>query len=315
MRALKPEMKAFIDQLNNEVTPQLLAAGYKKTPINNRESLANTTKTLTTEVVEVAKILDDIIDGGAQYSVPVRIFNPNPDKALPVMIYFHGGGGSAGSVSVYDPLYRRLAVKTNHIVIAPEYRLAPENPYPAAEIDSRTVYYGVFDLLDRLEIKHEKRLSIGGDSGGGALSTALARDVQHDKSVPLDAMFLIYPSVDYTMSFDSYKEDVNGKGYILETPGVKWYFDMYFSHGENRHLASPIFAEISEDLPRTLIFTAEFCPLRDEGIAYGDKLKEAGVEVELHNIENMPHVFMNMENLAKEETEFVYGKINEFLNK
>lgn len=314
MRELKQSMVDFLDVFNNVTVPNLLAKGFKANVINKREGLANTTRLCFTEKPEeVAQVLDDTIDGKGEYNVPVRIFNSHPDKARPVLIYFHGGGGLAGSVTVYDPIIRMLANRTDYIVVAPEYRLAPESAYPAAEIDSRTVIYGVFDLLDNLNIPYVREVSIMGDSGGGALSTALARDVQHDKDLPLDAMVLIYPSVDYTMSFDSYKDDVNGKGYLLETAGVKWYFDQYFQHGESRRLASPLFAEISSDMPRTLMFTAEFCPLRDEGYAYVKRLQEAGVEVEHHNIENMIHTFMNMRDLAKEESDFVYDKTKEFL--
>ncbi|MCD1147467.1 alpha/beta hydrolase [Peptoniphilus sp. KCTC 25270] len=316
MRQLKPTMVAFLDTFNNVTVPALLEAGFTPNVINKREGLANTTNLFSTENPEpVAQVLDDTIDGKGQYNVPIRIFNPNPEKELPVILYYHGGGHLAGSVTVYDPILRLLANRAEAIVVAPEYRLAPESPYPAGEIDARTCFYGVFDILEKKNIKHQKRLTIMGDSGGGALSTALARDVQHDKSVPLENMILIYPSVDYTMSFDSYKPEVNGQGYLLETPGIEWYFDQYFQKGENRRHASPLFGEISSDMPRTLLFSAEFCPLRDENFAYVEKLKEVGVEVEHHNIENMPHTFMNMRDLAKEETDFVYETVKKFLQK
>ncbi len=314
MRKLKPSMEQFLYTFNNVTVPALIKAGWVPNVINKREGLANTTAICFTEAAEeVAKVLDDTMDGKGEYNVPVRIFNPNPEKANPVMIYFHGGGGLAGSVTVYDKVIRLMANRTGHIVIAPEYRLAPESPYPMAEIDTRTVLYGAYELLDRLGIQYEKKLSFAGDSGGGTLSAALARDIQHDESIEINGMVLIYPCVDYTLSFDSHKPEINGTGYLLESSGVKWYFDQYFQHGENRREASPFFNEISSGIPRTLVFTAEFCPLRDEGYAYVEKLKEAGVEVEHHNIENMPHTFMNMRDLAKEETDFVYETINKFL--
>jgi acetyl esterase len=317
MRELKKEMVEFLDVFNNVTVPNLVAQGFEANAINAREGLLNTTYTCTTSQTEVKKVMDGTVKSkNGEYNVPVRIFDPDPEKELPVLIYFHGGGHMAGSVTVYNEVIRRLAVETNHIVVAPEFRLAPENAYPAQEIDSRTVYYNVFDILDEKKIKYQKKLRFGGDSGGGALTACLARDIQHDSDdYKADAIFMIYPSLDYTMSFDSYKDDVNGKGYLLETPKIKWYFDNYFQHGEDRQQASPLYNEITNGIPRTIIFTAEFCPLRDEGYAYVEKLKEAGVEVVHHNMENMIHTYMSMQDLAKEEADFTYQEINKFLNR
>ena len=313
MRKLKPSVKEFLKKLNKE-TVELVTAGFKPNAINARESIKNLTEQYNTEKSDVAKIVDDIIPKKNGFCVPIRIFHPNPKKELPVMIFFHGGGFIAGSVTVYDTIYRNLAAKTNHIIIAPEYRLAPENPYPAGEIDSRSVYYGILPLLKRIKMPHKKELVVAGDSGGGTLAAALVRDVQHDKTMPLKAMVLIYPGLDFTMSYPSYKKTINGKGYLLEKEKSKWYFDNYFQQGENRRLLSPLFGEFSEDMPPTLLFSAEFCPLRDENIAYVEKCKEAGVQVEHHHLENMIHTFLNIEDLCKEETEFVYKTINDFLH-
>ncbi len=124
---------------------------------------------------------------------------------------------------------------------------------------------------------------------------------------------MIYPSLDYTMSTPSIEE--NGRGCLLEAPRIQWYFDHYFLHGEDRHAASPLFGEFSARMPRTLILTAQFCPLRDQSYAYAEKLREAGVEVELHNFTNMIHTFMNLEKLCGDETERAYALIDEFLNR
>lgn len=317
MRELKKSMKDFLEVFNNVTVPDLIEQGFEANPINAREGLLNTTYNFTTSKTEIAKVMDGTVKSkDGNYNVPVRIFNPNPEEALPVIIYFHGGGHMAGSVTVYDEVIRRLAKETNHIVVAPEFRLAPENPYPAQEIDSRTVYYNVFDLLDEKNVKYQKKLRFGGDSGGGALTAALARDIQDDSDdYKADAIFMIYPSLDYTMSFDSYKDDVNGKGYLLETPKIKWYFDNYLQDGQDRKEASPLFNKISNGIPRTILFTAEFCPLRDEGYAYVEKLKENGVEVVHHNMENMIHTYMSMQDLAKEEADFTYAEISKFLNR
>lgn len=314
MRKLTPSLEAFLHHLNQQVTPALKKKGFRANVINTRESLANLTQAYCPYIPEIAEILDDTIPSKHNYAVPIRIFNPYPKETLPILLYFHGGGGMAGSVTVYDPILRRLANSTRHLVIGIEYRLAPENPYPAAEIDAKTVFDGILPLLNKRKIPHQPILSIGGDSGGGALAAALAHKVQEIPSSPLSALFLIYPSLDYTMSFSSYRNPINGQGYLLETDKVKWYFDHYFSRGENRHLASPLFAKISPHFPKTLLVTAEFCPLRDEGLAYVEKLDKAGIEVYHHHFTQMIHAFMNMETLCQKETDALYKKIDQFLN-
>lgn len=309
---VRKELADFLKVFNEVTVPSLLANGFKPTPINAREGLANLTSSLTTKGPKIAKILDDIIDCEG-FKVPVRIFNPNPNIPLPILIYYHGGGGMGGSVTVYDPILRRLAAKTNHIVIGVEYRLAPENPYPAGEIDAYNVLKNIHKLLDSLNIKYIDKISIGGDSGGGALSTAVIRRAQFDKNVKIEKQFLIYPSVDYTMVLPSIIENANN--YLLTASKIKWYFDNYFCNNENRKEASPLYGKFSKNMPETLVFTAQFCPLRDEGIMYYEKIKKQGIYAEFYNLENMIHTFMNMENLCKEECDFVYNKINSFLNR
>jgi acetyl esterase/lipase len=107
----------------------------------------------------------------------------------------------------------------------------------------------------------------------------------------------------------------NGTGYLLEKRRIGWYFDNYFQHCENRKSASPLFMAFSEALPETLVITAQFCPLRDEGVAYAAKMKAAGLRVEHLHLDDMIHAFLNMENLAKKACTAVYRRIAEFLNR
>ncbi|MGM8889042.1 alpha/beta hydrolase fold domain-containing protein, partial [Psychrobacter sp. 1U2] len=158
------------------------------------------------------------------YHVPVRLFYPSlPDASivqteqtpLPVMLYFHGGGGTAGSVSVYHQILCRLAKHTGHIIVAPEYRLAPENPYPCGQNDACTALLRLPALLAHHHISTNK-LVVAGDSHGGALVTNLLRDPRIIKSGiinDISAQVLIYPSVDFTMSCPSIEKYANG--YLL----------------------------------------------------------------------------------------------------
>lgn len=310
MREVSPKLVPFLEQFN-ETVAKLVASGFKANATNAREGLANLTKTYTTESPAVALIQDDLIYAEG-YNVPVRIFNPAPDEELPVLIYYHGGGHMAGSVTVYDPIYRKMAVNTKHIVVAPEYRLAPENPYPAGEEDAYATLRGVWETLDRRGMKYKRELSIAGDSGGGALCTAVAARAQFDAGVTIKKQALVYPSVDYTMSTKAIEE--NAVGYLLHSAKCAWYFDNYFKKSECRKAASPLFKDFTAHLPETFVVTAEFCPLRDEGKLYYEKVKEAGVRAELLNMDDMIHTFMNLEDLVKEECQQVYARVNEFLN-
>jgi acetyl esterase len=141
----------------------------------------------------------------------------------------------------------------------------------------------------------------------------VAHLAQYDAGIEIRRQALIYPSLDYTMTLPSVEE--NGTGYLLEKEGIAWYFDNYFQHCENRKTASPLFMEFSKRLPRTLVITAEFCPLRDEGIAYAAKVKTAGLHVEHLHLDDMIHAFMNMENLAKTACATAYRCIAAFLNR
>ena len=309
MRALHPKLVPWLDNFNATVA-KVVAAGFKANATNAREGLAGMTRANVTKVPAVRWIQDDIVFAPG-YNVPVRIYHPNPDKALPVLVYFHGGGHMAGSVSVYEPICRKLALATEHIVVSVEYRLSPECPYPAGVTDACNVVRYIWATLDGRGIKYERRLSIGGDSGGGALAATVSGRAQFDASVDVKRQFLIYPSVDYTMNSLSMRE--NATGYLLQAEKVAWYFDNYFSQGEDRKAASPLFWEFTAAMPETLVITAEFCPLRDEGARYAAKLHAAEVKVEHLHLDDMIHTFMNLEDVVPEVCARVYESIGAFL--
>nr|WP_321461784.1 alpha/beta hydrolase [uncultured Cohaesibacter sp.] len=310
MREVSPKLVGYLKDLNATVA-QLVAAGFKPNATNAREGLANLTKTYVTNIPAVSKIQDDVIPAEG-FHVPVRIYNPAPDEELPVVIYYHGGGHMCGSVTVYDPICRKVALATRHIVIAPEYRLAPECPYPAGVIDAYATLKGAFAVLAANGMKFKREVSIVGDSGGGALCGAVAGMAQFDVSVKIKKQFMIYPSLDYTMDSKSMEE--NGVGYLLQAGKIAWYFDNYLKNGECRKSVSPLYGDFTKNLPETFVVTAEFCPLRDEGKAYYEKVRSAGVAATHVNMDGMIHTFMNMEDLVEEECAFVYDKMNSFLN-
>ncbi len=311
MPHVSPMLKPWLDDYNRLIH-ELVAKGFKPTPTNVREGLAKLTYGLVTEIPEIGWVQDDLVYA-PHYSVPVRIYHPAPESELPILVYYHGGGHMAGSITVYDAICRKLALAARHIVVSVEYRRAPECPYPAAVNDSVYAAKNVWSTLDSRGIRYQKSLSIAGDSAGGALCATVAHGSQYDAGLNIRRQALIYPSLDYTMNSASIDE--NAVGYFLEKKKILWYFDHYFQHAENRKTASPLYMDFTDRLPETLVITAGFCPLRDEGMAYLEKVKSAGILTEHRHFDDMIHAFMLMENLVKETCESVYRAIGAFLNR
>lgn len=304
-----PPLAEWLDKVN-EAQRERHRRGFVRTPTNVREAFELITRTFVTERPQLPRVLDDLVPG-MEYRVPVRVYHPAPGRALPIAVFVHGGGHVAGSVSVYDPIARRLALAARHVVVSVDYRLAPECPYPAGLQDVLTVVKGIREVLVARGVTHADRLALVGDSGGGALSATAAHLLQHEPGVELAALVLIYPSLDYTLSQPSV--DALGTGYLLDRDRVGWYFDQYFQHAENRRDASPLFMACDNGFPRTLVLSAEYCLLRDEADAYAQRLQRAGVDVDYVLCEGMIHAFLNLEDLVPDDCRRVYARIAHFL--
>lgn len=330
---LLPAVRDYLNILNQQTLPAFLKTGSVSNAINAREGLANLTKSFVTDSIDIPLIIDDIIscDGlydndldTDTYDVPVRLFCPSlpiessvNQKPLPVMLYFHGGGGTAGSVTVYQQILCRLAKYTGHIIVAPEYRLAPENPYPCAQNDACTALLGLHKLLARHSMATTENIVVAGDSHGSALVTNMLRDLRVRQASIFDnisAQVLIYPSVDFTMSCPSINKYADG--YLLSRARINWYFEQYFQHSEDIQTKSALFASQNEltGQPPALIINAAIDPLYDEGVAYATKLTEAGVDTQHITYEKVIHAYLNMENLNPDVCEQTYQAIAKFLN-
>lgn len=310
MQTLNIELAEWLKKLNR-LTAQQRATGSSPTPIGAREALAGMTSALVTKHPALPRVVDALV-AGPEYDVPVRIYDPRPQVAKPVCVYIHGGGHTAGSVTVYDGICRKLATTSGQIVVSVEYRLAPECPYPSALNDCLQVVRHIWETLDSKNCLYERRLSVAGDSGGGALTATLSAQLQHEAFNPISRQVLIYPNLDYTLGQASI--DRLAEGYLLEKTRIHWYYDQYFQRSEDRMAASPLYMAFSEQLPETLIFTAGFCPLQDEALAYLKKLDLVGVKRQHHHFPDMLHAFLNMEDLVPSSCEAVYEHIASFLN-
>ncbi|MGB0711954.1 MAG: alpha/beta hydrolase [Gammaproteobacteria bacterium] len=312
-----PALEAFLAKAN-AVMEARRARGDEHTPVTMRENLDLMTRGFVSAPAEVEQVIDTMVTGSpGDYPVPVRIYHPAPDEARPVIVFAHGGGHMAGSVSVYDGIARRLARASGHVLVSVEYRLAPECPYPAGLEDLISVYTGVYATLERRHVAHQRSLTVMGDSGGAAITASavhrLATDPAANPAVNIARQVLIYPSLDYSCAQASMHD--LGSGYLLELERIQWLFDHYLPPGTDRAAVSPLFMDIPPRYPRTLVIGAGLDPLRDEGGAYVERLRAAGQDAELELFTDMIHAFLNLEDLVPEACQRCYTRIADFLNK
>lgn len=233
-----------------------------------------------------------------EYAVPVRIFLPherameNPEGMPPVMLFVHGGGWVTESIDNYERVCARMADATGHLVVAVEYRLAPEYKFPIGLTDCYAAAKALFDGKIIPMIK-ESRITLIGDSAGGNLVAALSLMARDRGEFRPRRQILIYPATnsDYTENSPYPSVRDNGTDYLLTAGRMRDYIDLYAGSEEDKRnpYFAPIYAENFRNQPDTLILTAEFDPLRDEGEAYGRKLLEAGNRVEICRIKDALH--------------------------
>jgi acetyl esterase len=221
---------------------------------------------------------------------PLTVYTPRMDtpRKLPAVVYYHGGGWAWSSAAVYDPVLRRIADAVPAVVIAPDYRLAPEHPFPAAVDDAWAALKWTVAHADKLGID-STNVFVAGDSAGGNLAAVVALRAVREGGPALRGQALVYPSVDIAATGNGSLERFR-EGYLLTAPFMEGFRDFYIPDEKQRAdpYASPLRAESFTGLPPTLIVAAGCDPLLDQGKAYADKLRSAGVKVAYTLI---PHVF------------------------
>lgn len=234
--------------------------------------------------------------------IPVRIYTPADRELacggrLPVLVYYHGGGWTLGSLATYDSLCRALARGSGGLVVSVDYRLAPEHPFPAAVEDAHLALEWVARNADELG-GDAGRLAVGGDSAGGTLATVVARRARLEQ-LPVVSQALFYPSTDVSRT-DSPSYQQYGRGYWLTTRAVETFRSFYLPDPSWwRHPdASPLLAPDKDLrlLPPTLVMTAGCDVLRDEGQAYADRLAALGVPVVYRLEPELIHAGLNLFN-------------------
>lgn len=231
---------------------------------------------------------------GPAGDVPVRVYRPKGDGPFPAVIYFHGGGHVFGDLDTHDIIARNICAGSEAVVVAVDYRLAPEHKFPAAADDAWAAYLWVREQGAALEID-ASRLAVAGDSAGANLAAVvalMARDAGHTN---LRMQVLIYPVADYNLVGDSYVRFATGYG-ILTADAMKWFRGHYLTRDEDADdwRASPIKASSLANLPPTLIVAAQCDVLCDDGIALAAALRAAGTPVERREYAGMIHGFFGM---------------------
>ena len=233
---------------------------------------------------------------GPASDIPLRVYAPGAEDARRVIVYFHGGGWVLGDLQTHDPFCRQLSHHTRSLVVAVDYRLAPEHCFPAAVEDCQAATRWALDNPTLLQADH-KPVLVAGDSAGGNLAAVIAKNLPG-----LGGQILIYPVTShYRNALPSYVE--NGKGYGLTRNLMIWFWDCYLQNstaaGRATHpLATPLDWEELRGLPPAIVLTAGLDPLRDEGCRYAERLAEAGVPC-LHKLSaDAMHGFVCSEGLS-----------------
>ncbi len=242
---------------------------------------------------EVHAVEDQMIPGPAG-KIPVRIYTPEGTSPFPVLVYFHGGGWTIGTLNGYDGVCRALTNAAKCIVVSVDYRLAPEHKFPAAVEDAYAATQWVIQHATEIQGNPEQ-VAVGGDSAGGNLA-AVVSHMARDKGGPkIIYQLLIYPATDYYIPGTASLRE-NADGYFLTRDTMVWFFNHYTSSEKDAHnpLLSPLQAKDFSNLPPALVITAEYDPLRDEGEMYAAKLQEVGVSVTVTRYNGMIHGFFTM---------------------
>ncbi len=246
---------------------------------------------------EVGSVSDRSVPGPAG-EIPVRVYTPSgASGALPVVVFYHGGGFVIGDLDSHDRECRAICNKANCIVVAVHYRLAPEAPFPAAFEDAYAALEWVGENAAHLG-GDPMRIAVAGDSAGGNLSAAVAIHARDHGGPKLCFQLLVYPAVDASGDATTYPSlEENREGPFLTLDTMQWFMGNYMKSKPDPTTdarLSPIKAKSHADLPPALVVTAEFDPLRDEGRAYAKKLEAAGVAVQFHEYDGMAHIFFQL---------------------
>ena len=294
---LHPQAKLLLELMENSGLP----ATHQLSPAEARAAYRDRRSFTQPQPPDVALVADTRagdINGG----VPIRLYRPigsAPNEALPVLVYYHGGGFVIGDLETHDTLCRELCNLSGCAVIAVDYRLAPEGRFPAAVDDCLAATLWIHRHAAEMGCD-PNRIAVGGDSAGGNLAAVVSIAARDLGSLPIKFQMLIYPATDSRRIAASHT--INGSGYLLTREMIS-YFHEHYVNGPADDLdwkASPLLHDDLSNLPPALVITAGYDPLRDEGLAYCQRLTEAGVDASHICFERQIHGFITMGKIINE---------------
>jgi acetyl esterase/lipase len=282
---LDAQTKELLAQLVEQKTP----AYHEMTPESARQFF----KTMMASDGESVAQVENLKISGPAGDIPIRVYTPQGCGPFPVLVYLHGGGFVIGDLDTYDAFCRTLTNGVGCIVVAPDYRLAPEHKFPAAHEDCYAATKWAAANASAFN-GDPSRIAVAGDSAGGNLTAVVAQMARDRGGPPLIFQLMIYPATDVAADNPSIRE--NAEGYLITLKDIHWFYNHYLNTPEEGRnpMASPLLAASLCGLPPALIITAEFDPLRDEGEQYGERLKQAGVPVTLSRYNGTIHGFVAM---------------------
>lgn len=286
---LTPAMRALLQRIRKASRPPLHTLGA----VEARRLYASAAEVLEPPRAPLPRVDTVQIPVGTDTARPARLYAPQPPEAgvLPVLLYLHGGGFTVGGLETHDSLCRQLALRSGVAVVALDYRLAPEHRFPAAVEDSWGAVQWLACHAASLGLDGT-RLAVGGDSAGGTLAAVVAL-MARDAGLPLALQVLITPGT--TAHADTASHARYAEGFLLEKAGIDWFFDQYIDAAQRTDWRfAPLLADDHADLAPAWIGLAECDPLVDEGVAYADALRMAGVPVALELYKGVTHDFIKL---------------------
>ena len=289
--ALDPEAQAVLDLIVKSGRP----AYHTLSPKEARQLFRETRPASTPQPPEIGSVRNLPAEGPAGV-IPLRVYRPKgvaETTALPVLVFFHGGGWVIGDLDTHDVLCRQLTADAGISVVSVDYRLAPEHKFPAAADDAWTATRWVAAHAAELGVD-PTRLAVGGDSTGGNLAAVVALQARDAGAPKIALQVLLYPVTDVGAETQSYRDLADG--YMLTRDGMRWFIAHYVAKPQDVEdwRASPARATSLAGVAPTLVITAAYDPLRDEGDAYAQKLRAAGVNVDHASYGGMVHGFIPM---------------------
>lgn len=283
---LTPAMQELLRLVQRAERPPF----HRLTAAQARRTYASVAEALDLPRQALARVEPLEIPAGDGALLPARLYASSHER-LPALLYLHGGGFTIGDLDTHDSLCRQLAWRAGVAVVALAYRLAPEHRFPVAVDDAWDALQWLARQSGRLGLDGS-RLAVGGDSAGGTLAAVTAL-MARDAGLRLALQVLITPGTASDMSSGSHHRF--GQGYLLERADIAWFFDQYIDAGQRGDWRfAPLLAEHLDGVAPAHVCVAECDPLADEGVAYADRLRAAGVSTQLELWRGVTHDFIKL---------------------